>query len=39
MVCLGHPVRRPTKLTRRAVGSFTTIDRFDGPALEHQPAT
>jgi nitroreductase len=39
MVCLGHPVRRPTKLTRRAVGTFATVDRFDGPALERQPPT
>ena len=33
MVCLGHPVRRPTKLTRRPVEAFTTVDRFDGPPL------
>lgn len=31
MVALGHPVRRATKLRRRPVTSFTTIDRFDGP--------
>lgn len=30
MVFLGHPVRRATKLARRAVGEFTTVDRFDG---------
>ena len=30
MVCLGHPVRRATKLTRYEVGDFTTVDRFDG---------
>jgi nitroreductase len=30
MVFLGHPVRRPTKLTRRPVEAFTTVDRFDG---------
>ena len=30
MVVLGHPVRRPTKLTRRPVGEFATVDRFDG---------
>ncbi|MGK2948526.1 MAG: nitroreductase family protein [Acidimicrobiales bacterium] len=30
MVFLGHPVRRPTKLTRREVEDFTTVDRFDG---------
>lgn len=28
---LGEPVHQPTRLTRRPVGSFTTIDRFDGP--------
>lgn len=33
MLCLGHPVRRPTKLTRRPVGDFATVDRFDGPVL------
>ncbi len=33
MVALGHPVRRATKLTRQPVGSFATIDRFDGPAF------
>lgn len=30
MVCLGHPVRRARKLTRRPVGEFATVDRFDG---------
>ena len=30
MVCLGHPVRRATRLTRRPVSEFATIDRFDG---------
>jgi nitroreductase len=30
MVFLGHPKRRATKLTRKAVGEFTTVDRFDG---------
>jgi nitroreductase len=29
-IFLGHPVRQPTKLTRRRVEQFTTIDRFDG---------
>ena len=33
MVCLGHPVRRATKLSRRQVGEFTTVDRFDGPVF------
>ena len=31
MVCLGHPVRRATKLRRNPVEAFTTVDRFDGP--------
>jgi nitroreductase len=31
MVCLGHPVRRPTRLSRRAVADFAFLDRFDGP--------
>ena len=30
---LGRPVHQPTRLTRRPVSSFATIDRFDGPAL------
>jgi nitroreductase len=30
MVCLGHPVRRATRLRRKPVAEFTTIDRFDG---------
>ncbi len=30
MVCLGHPVARPTRLTRRGVREFSTVDRFDG---------
>jgi nitroreductase len=33
MVCLGHPVRRATKLTRLPVAAFATIDRFDGEAF------
>ncbi len=33
MVCLGHPVKRATKLTRRSVSEFATVDRFDGPAF------
>lgn len=33
MVCLGHPVRRATKLSRRSVHAFTTTDRFDGPGF------
>jgi nitroreductase len=30
VVALGYPVSRHTKLTRRRVGAFTTLDRFDG---------
>lgn len=33
MVFIGHPVHQNTKLTRRPVESFTTIDRFDGEPL------
>ena len=29
-IFLGHPVHQPTRLSRRPVASFTTIDRFDG---------
>ena len=33
-IFLGHPHgHRPTKLTRKPVSSFTTIDRFDGTAF------
>lgn len=30
-VALGHPQKQPTRLRRRAVAEFTTVDRFDGP--------
>ena len=33
MLYLGYPVHQPTKLKRRAVEKFTTVDRFDGPAF------
>jgi nitroreductase len=33
IVALGRPVTQPTKLTRRPVEAFTTVDRFDGPPL------
>jgi nitroreductase len=33
MVCLGHPVRRATRLTRKPVAEFATFDRFDGAPL------
>lgn len=32
-IFLGRPERVITKLRRKAVGEFTTINRFDGPAL------
>lgn len=32
-VVMGYPVHQPTKLRRRPVEAFTTIDRFDGPPL------
>ncbi len=33
LVPLGHPVKQLTRLKRKAVSEFTTIDRFDGPAF------
>jgi nitroreductase len=33
VVALGRPVRQRSKLTRRPVEEFATVDRFDGPAL------
>ncbi|MDO8391916.1 MAG: nitroreductase family protein [Actinomycetota bacterium] len=33
VIFLGVPVHQPTKLSRKPVESFTTIDRFDGPAF------
>ncbi|MDH4363771.1 MAG: nitroreductase, partial [Acidimicrobiia bacterium] len=33
MVPLGHPTKQLTKLKRLPVESFTTVDRFDGPAF------
>jgi nitroreductase len=30
MICLGTPVHQPTRLSRRPVEAFTTIDRIDG---------
>jgi nitroreductase len=33
MVPLGRPVKVLTKLTRKPVSAFATVDRFDGPAL------
>jgi len=33
LVALGRPQRAPTRLTRRPVGEFARLDRFDGPPL------
>lgn len=33
VVALGHPEKQATKLTRRPVPSFATVDAFDGPAF------
>jgi nitroreductase len=33
MIPLGHPRRQLTRLSRKPVEAFATIDRFDGPAL------
>ena len=37
IVALGHPERQTTKLRRRAVEEFTTIDTFDGPRFDAGP--
>jgi nitroreductase len=33
-IFLGHPVHQPTKLSRRPVNSFATMDRFDGDSFD-----
>jgi len=33
LVALGYPAREVTRLRRRPVAEFTTVDRFDGPPL------
>ncbi|MFM7069660.1 MAG: nitroreductase family protein [Actinomycetes bacterium] len=33
LIVLGHPVHQPTKLRRRPVAEFATVDRFDGPTF------
>jgi hypothetical protein len=33
VVFLGHPVQQPTKLSRRPVGEFASVDTFEGTAL------
>ena len=37
MICLGTPVHQVTKLSRRPVETFTTIDRFDGTSFTGDP--
>ena len=36
-IVLGVPEHQPTRLKRRPVESFTTIDRFDGSPLAGPP--
>jgi nitroreductase len=33
VIALGHPVHQPTKLRRKPVAEFATVDRFDGEAF------
>jgi nitroreductase len=33
LIALGYPSHEPTRLKRRPVGEFATVDRFDGPPL------
>jgi nitroreductase len=33
LIALGRPKHQPTKLTRKPVDEFATVDAFDGPAL------
>lgn len=35
VLALGHPVHQPRRLRRRPVASFATVDRVDGPPLDH----
>jgi nitroreductase len=37
VVALGYPLHRHTKLTRKSVAEFTTIDMFDGPSFDVAP--
>lgn len=37
VIALGHPARRPRRLTRTPVADFTTIDHLTGPALTPAP--
>jgi nitroreductase len=34
VVALGYPVRRPRRLSRQPVSSFTTVDSIDGPPFD-----
>jgi len=34
LIALGAPERFPTRLRRRTVAEFTTVDRFDGPSFD-----
>lgn len=36
-IFLGHPVKQITRLKRKPVDAFATIDRFDGEPLVHAP--
>jgi nitroreductase len=38
VVALGHPSSHRTKLTRKPVESFATVDTFDGPAYGESSA-
>lgn len=38
VIVLGHPIKRTTRLTRKPVKSFTTFNRFDGPAFPSTPS-
>lgn len=38
VIALGRPVRQPRRLTRANVGTFTTVDRFDGPPFWQRSA-
>jgi nitroreductase len=37
VIALGHPVRRPRRLTRQPVEAFTTVDRLDGAPFGPNP--
>jgi nitroreductase len=37
MIAIGKPDQQVTKLARKPVGAFTTVDRFDGSPLSGQP--